>query len=859
MEHTTYFADLLLPLPLQGLFTYRIPHDFPKKISFGMRVVVSFGKNKLYSALVVNVHQKPPNKVNTKYVLDVIDDSPVVTEKQFAFWKWLSQYYMCNLGEVMAAALPSAMKIASETRVMIAPDYSGDFSILNEKEIKVVEALSYRDAMNVGEIANLLDVKKIIPIIKTLVEKGIVITDEEIRNPYKTKTETFIWLTPDYQKEENLHLLIDEMQKSIKNSKQIELLLAFIVLNREITNPSDEISFCKPILKNELLKRANAPSSRLNRMIEKGIFELKEVKVSRLEDYDSSETVDSILLSDAQQFAIEEIEKEFDGADSLRDHERTSSLEPSEKKVNRDVVLLHGVTGSGKTELYIKLIDKVLKEGRQVLYLLPEIALTSQIVNRLRKYFGDRVGVYHSRFNEYEKVEIWDRVLHHGQSIDGGNKYQLILGARSALLLPYSNLGLIIVDEEHDPSYKQLDPAPRYHARDGAIVLAANHQAKVLLGTATPSLESYFNVKSGKYGLVQLSERFAGSTLPEIWLVDMQETIRQKKMQGHFSHFLLENIRKALANSEQVIIFQNRRGFSLRLVCHTCQAMPSCKYCDVTLTYHKKSGLLKCHYCGYAIQKPDSCPECDSKDIEMKGFGTEKVEESLEEIFPEAQIVRMDMDTTRSKTAYQKIISDFENQKTNILVGTQMVTKGLDFDRVSVVGILNADNLISYPDFRAFERAYQLMAQVSGRAGRKLIPGKVIIQTGNPSHPALQYVVGNDYESMYQHQIAERSSYNYPPFCRLIKVTVKHKEEEAVNNAAALLTHLFRETLPAQILGPEFPLVARIQNLYLKDIWIKLPKDSHLEKNKQKIEQAINKLYVDYKFKRVRVIVNVDA
>lgn len=844
MERITYFADLLLPLPLPGFFTYRIPYDFSKEIAFGMRVVVPFGKSKFYSALVVKIHQDAPTQVNTKYILDVIDETPVITERQFLFWQWLAQYYMCHLGEVMLAALPSAMKITSETRIMISPEYSGDFSLLNEKEIKIVEALSYRDAMNVEEIGNVIDVKKVIPIIKTLVEKGVIITDEEIRNPYKSKKEIFVSLAPQLCEEENLHALLDELGKSKKNNKQVELLLAFLVLNRELNTLSESVDLSFPVPKNELLKRALAPASRLKLMAEKGIFELQEIKVSRLADYDSCKNVDTISLSDSQQKAMDEI-------NAVENHGRES--------LQKDVVLLHGVTGSGKTEIYIKLIDEMLTQGKQVLYLLPEIALTSQIVNRLRKYFGDRVGVYHSRFNEYERVEIWDRVLNNDPNVENGDKYQLILGARSALLLPYKNLGLIIVDEEHDASYKQVDPAPRYHARDSAIVLAGIHQAKVLLGTATPSLESYYNTQNGKFGLVELKERFDGSTLPEIWLVNTQESLRQKKMQGHFSHFLLQYIKEALEKKEQVIIFQNRRGFSLRLVCRTCQAMPSCKYCDVTLTYHKKSDLLKCHYCGYAIEKPDFCPECGSKDLEMKGFGTEKVEDVLAEIFPEAEIVRMDMDTTRSKSAYQKIITDFENQKTDILVGTQMVTKGLDFDRVSVVGVLNADNLISFPDFRAFERAYQLMTQVSGRAGRKKIPGKVIIQTANPTHPALQYVVGNDYQAMYHHQIAERIRFNYPPFSRLIKITLKHKDEETVNKAAEILAPLLRENFQGQVLGPEFPLVARIQNFYLKDFWIKLPKDHHLEKNKKKIESAIAKLHSDYSYKKVRVVINVDA
>ena len=837
MERITYFVDVLLPFPLPGLFTYRIPADFEKEIQFGMRVAVPFGKSKLHSALVIEVHTRVPNQVNIKYILELIDEKPVISREQFRLWQWISQYYMCHLGEVMAVALPSAFKLASETKIMLSPQFDGDLSIYNEKECQIVESLSYRFAMTVDEIAKVVEIKKIIPIIKTLIEKGAIITDEEIKNPYKPKTETRIALALPYTTEAAFYTLIDELGASKKSAKQVDLLLAFMMLLKEETPTGHKIDLSLSVAKQAFLKRAEMPSSRLDALIKKEVFKTEEIQISRLVAYDSSGEVESITLSSAQEQALRQIDEQF---------------------ALQKPVLLHGVTGSGKTELYIKLIDKVLAEGKQVLYLLPEIALTSQIVNRLRKYFGDKVGVYHSRFNEYERVEIWNRVLTQDTESVNADKYRLILGARSALLLPYHNLGLIIVDEEHDASYKQIDPAPRYHARDSAIMLASVHKANVLLGTATPSLESYYNAKQQKYGLVELTERFAGSVLPEIWLVDIVQSIRQKKMQGHFTQYLLDNIGEALQKKEQVIVFQNRRGFALRLFCNTCQAMPTCVHCDVTLTYHKRSELLKCHYCGYSIEVPETCPECKSKDIEMKGFGTEKIEDALAEHFPEAGITRLDLDTTRSKDAYQKIISDFENHKTDILVGTQMVTKGLDFDRVSVVGILNADNLISYPDFRAFERAFQIMSQVSGRAGRKQVPGRVIIQSYNTAHPALQYVVSNDYLSMYQHQLVERQQFKYPPIYRLIKLSLKHKEVDVVNPAAADLAHLLRKAFPNHVLGPEFPLVSRIQNLYLKDIWIKLPKDAHLEKNKIHLQQIIDHFKNTSSYKSVRVVVNVD-
>ncbi|MEG2070018.1 MAG: primosomal protein N', partial [Bacteroidales bacterium] len=690
----------------------------------------------------------------------------------------------------------------------------------------------------VNEIAKSIDIQKVIPIIKSLVDKDIVITDEEIKDPFKPKFETYLSLADPYNKDEaTLYALIDQLSSSKKTAKQADLILAFL-MNVKKDDKTGHFDLHSAVKKNELLKNSATSLSRLNTLIDKGIFLSKDHKISRLLEYNSQDSATNIELSDKQQLVFNEILDQF---------------------TQQDTVLLHGVTGSGKTEIYIKLIDKVLSEGKQVLYLLPEIALTSQIVNRLRKYFGDRVGVYHSRFNEYERVEIWNRVLQHDSNTHFNNKYQLILGARSSLLLPYKELGLIIVDEEHDASYKQMDPAPRYHARDSAIVLSSIHHGKTLLGTATPSLESYYNVEQNKYGLVRLTERFAASTLPDIWIVNLSESMKQKKMHGHFSQFLLDHMTEALEKQEQIILFQNRRGFSLRLYCNSCQTMPTCIHCDVTLTYHKNNHLLKCHYCGYAIEVPTVCPHCKSTDIEMKGFGTEKIEESISELFPHATIARMDLDTTRSKNSYQKIISDFENHKTDILVGTQMVTKGLDFNRVSVVGILNADNLISFPDFRSFERAFQILSQVSGRAGRKDIPGKVIIQSYQPEHPALQYVVANDFNTMYLHQMEERKQFNYPPVCRMIKLTLKHKDQEIVNRVSLALAPILRKQFPHMVLGPESPLVSKIQNYYLKDFWIKLPKNGQLDASKLSLQKTLFEFQSDQENKSVRIIITVDA
>ena len=784
----TYFADILLPLPLEATFTYRVPQELEGRVAFGVRVIVPFGRSKLYSGLVVRVHTEAPQEWATKYIVDVMDERPVVSERQFRLWQWMADYYLCTLGEVMAAALPSALKLASETKIKLHPDFSGDVTVLNPFELRIAEALTHREEMTVAEVAKAAQVQKILPVIKSMVEKRVIITDEEIRNPYKPKRETVVRLAEAYAAEAPFMALLDQLNGSSRTAPQADLLLSFMMLTRR----DGQYDFQAEVPKAQLLQAREVTPARLQTLLKKGVLVAEEHVISRLADISSLDEVASIQFTAPQQTALDQIHDSF---------------------AKNPVTLLHGVTGSGKTEIYIQLIDEVLKQGKQVLYLLPEIALTSQIVNRLRRYFGEKVGVYHSRFNEYERVEIWNRVLGQGSEVE--NKYQLILGARSALLLPYQNLGLIIVDEEHDPSYKQQDPAPRYHARDCAIVLAGMHHAPVLLGTATPSLESYYNVELGKYGLVQLTERFSRHQLPEIWVVNMSAATRQKQVQGIFSNFLIEKIGEALDKKEQVILFQNRRGYAVRMICHTCESMPTCKYCDVTLTYHKKTNLLKCHYCGYAIEVPHECPTCHSTDIEMKGFGTEKVEDTLAELFPQASIARMDLDTTRSKNSYQQIITDFEQHKTDILVGTQMVTKGLDFDRVSVVGILNADALVSFPDFRAFERAYQLLAQVSGRAGRKDVPGKVVIQSYQPNHPALKYVESNDFAAMYQSQIAERREYHFPPVARLVKITLKHPDEKVVAAAATALAGPLRQAFPGRVLGPEAPLVSRIQNYFL--------------------------------------------
>lgn len=828
----TFFVDVILPLPVEARFTYRVPQALNGQIAFGMRVIVPFGNNKLYAAVVERVHEEAPKQFSTKYVLDVIDERPVVSEAQYRLWQWISAYYMCTVGEVMAAALPSALRLASETKVKIHPEFDGDVTVLTPYEMNVMELLLHRETMTVAEVGKSLQVAKVMPIIKSLVDKHAVITDEEIRNPYKPKKEMVVRLASPYDQEPAFMELLDRLNAKSSTATQADTLLAFMMLTRE----GNRYHFDAAIPKSTLVHSEKINPSSLQTLLKKGILKSEEHVISRLVDI-SAENAAEVQLSVPQDNAYQQIKHSFG---------------------QFSVTLLHGVTGSGKTEIYIKLIDEVLKQGKQVLYLLPEIALTSQIVNRLRKYFGEKVGVYHSRFNEYERVEIWDRVLNGGEQDDSA-KYQLILGARSALLLPYKNLGLIIVDEEHDSSYKQVDPAPRYHARDAAVMLGQIHGAKVLLGTATPSVETYFNVQLHKFGLVELMQRYADSHLPDIYTVNMNLATKRHEVQGLFSHFLIEQMAMALERKEQIILFQNRRGYAVRMICHTCESMPKCQYCDVTLTYHKKTNLLKCHYCGYAIEVPRECPTCHSTDIEMKGFGTEQVEDTLADIFPEARIARMDMDTTRSKNAYQQIITDFEQHKTDILVGTQMVTKGLDFDRVSVVGILNADALISFPDFRAFERAFQLLSQVSGRAGRKEVPGKVVIQTFQPNHPALKYVETNDFAAMYHSQIEERLRFHLPPATRMVKITLKHPEEQTVLAAAMQLQGMLRGAFAGSVMGPAAPLVARIQNYFLQDFWLKLPRDHSLSSKKQLLAEILRQFKQLPDFKKVRCVVNVDA
>jgi len=828
MDRITLFADVLLPLPIVGTFTYRVPYDLNEFIEVGHRVSVQFGRKRIYSGLVKRIHTEVPKEHIPKYIITLLDEKPIVNSIQLRFWEWMAAYYMSTEGEVMSAALPSAFKLASESKVVLSPTFIPDFDILNTFEYQVTEALIEKKKLSVDEISKLVGYQKVLPLLKTMIEQRIIVMEEELKDIYKPKIIKFISISEELTDESKLQEIMDEL--GVRAHKQLELLMTFIAM---VGLPLTEE---KSVKQSDLLKKSGGSQSAIKSLLDKNILISNSKPVSRFEDGGNDEINSKLELSSHQSYAHNSILQSF---------------------VDHNVVLLHGVTSGGKTEVYIKLIADTIASGKQVLYMLPEIALTTQIINRLRKYFGDEVGVYHSRYNNNERAEVWNNIA--GRDDDKiHKKYSIILGPRSSLFLPYDNLGLIIVDEEHDNSYKQFDPAPRYNARDAAIYLATLHDAKVLLGSATPAIESYYNAKSGKYGLAEITERYGGVKLPKVAVVNLMEEKKRRMMKSHFSSVLLKNMHDAIEIGHQVILFQNRRGFSLRIECDVCHWVPQCKNCDVTLTYHKYSELLKCHYCGYSTTVPPACGDCGNTGLKMQGFGTEKVAEDLSLLMPDVKIDRMDLDTTRSKNAFTRIITDFEDKRTDILTGTQMVTKGLDFDNVQVVGVLSADNMLSFPDFRAHERSFQLMAQVSGRAGRKDKQGMVIIQAWKPNHPILKDVVNHDYISMYLRQLAERKKFNYPPYYRLIIIKMKHKKAEILNEGAAVLTRDLREQFGKLVYGPEYPLVGRVRNYYIKQTLLKIPKGLNLGEVKNNIHKSLIRTKSIAKYRSMIVQFDVD-
>lgn len=823
-ERKTLFADVILPVPIRKEFTYRIPFELNDKIIAGCRVIVPFGRSKLVTGIVTSVHENIPSDYQARFIEYILDEQPIITAHQYKFWQWISNYYMAPIGDVMNAALPANFKLASETKVVLHPDFNFNPKFFTEREQEIIETLEIRESLDLKEISEILGIKTIQPIIKALIDKKAVISLEELNEKFTPKTATYVILSEQYKKEETLNEFVQELEGSTASEKQLQALLTLLSEG----NYSNEN--CEPV-ERKLLIDSGISLSSLNTLEKKGAIEQVKLEVSRFEEQvDGTDQFKE--LSEGQKIALENIEESF-----------------SENKV----ALLHGVTGSGKTEIYVQLIQEQLDQGKQVLFLLPEIALTTQLIQRLSSYFGDQIGVYHSKFNQNERVEIWNHVLNNDP-----NKFRIILGARSSVFLPFRDLGLIIVDEEHESTFKQYDPSPRYNARDSAIVLANIHKANVILGSATPSMESYFNALEGKYTLVPLKERFGNLLMPEILCANVAKERRQKSMQSDFTSYLIDNTREALNLGEQVIFFQNRRGYTPLWMCEICNWTPMCKNCDVSLTYHKHSNSLKCHYCSYTINPVGTCAACGSNRLKMIGFGTEKIEDELSLIFPEKSIKRLDLDTTRSKNAYADILNDFANGKIDILIGTQMVSKGLDFDNVNLVGILDADMLLNRPDYRAFERSFQLMTQVAGRAGRRSKRGKVIIQTGDPDHWVIQKVHEHDYEGFYKQEIIERKNYFYPPFYKIIVITLKHKDQHKIDSAANELAGELKAIFKERILGPEYPIVKRINNQYLKQITIKIEREASDKKVKERLQQIIDSFYSVPSNKPIRVIIDVD-
>lgn len=812
----TIFVEVILPLAISKTYTYRVPFEMGMLVEVGKRVVVQFGKSKIYTAIIYKVSEIPPALYEAKYIIDVLDDEPIVNHFQLALWKWISDYYLCYLGEVMQAALPAALKLASETRITLNHSADFDKDSLSDKEFLILDALDLHSELRVSDISKLLGQKTVFPLLRSLFDKNIIVISEEITEKFKPRKKAFITLNTFYNDQVNRKALFEILERA---PKQLELLLAYYKLEKHQAD----------ISKADLIETSGSSAAVLKSLLEKGIFFQEDKIISRL-SIEEIETFLKFELNEAQENALKHVQQEFS---------------------DKDVVLLYGETSSGKTQIYIRLIEQMLHEEKQTLYLLPEIALTTQVIERLREYFGNQVGIYHSKFNDAERAEVWHKVLK--------GEYKMVLGARSSIFLPFQNLGLIIVDEEHESSYKQYDPAPRYHARDTAIYLAHLHKAKVVLGSATPSLESFYNARTKKYGFVTLKGRFGGVQSPLIEVVSIAEETKRKTMQSHFTSVLINEITGALARKEQVILFQNRRGYTPVLLCTTCGYTPKCINCDVSLTFHKSSAKLHCHYCGYKQEVLNACPACGSTKIEQKGFGTEKIEDELQLLFENARIARMDLDATRTRNSFQLLLNDFEEGRIDILVGTQMVAKGLDFGNVTTIGIISADSMLKYPDFRAFERSFQMLSQVSGRAGRRAKQGKVVIQAYDTFHRVISQVIRNDYQEMFDTEILERRNFHYPPLYRLIQLDVKHKDLSKLVTIAASLAGILRSQFADRILGPEAPLVGRIRNYYIQTILIKVEKEGvSIQKIKDALRGILTSFDADTANKGVYVQIDVD-
>lgn len=831
-DRITLFADVILPLPLPKLYTYRVPFELNDQVVIGGRVIVQFGAKRTLSCIVAAVHETPPKDYQAKYILEFIDETPVVTQPQLKLFRWMADYYLCTLGEVINAALPAALKLNSESRVQLHPVWlntdEADRYPLSEQEQKVVAALLDGEegkSMTFTEVGDVLGIASFHKVIKSLMHKETIFLFEHLADKYSPKVVKKVRLAHHYVAEAALEGLFAQLAS---RAKQLDVLMRYL---QKVPVYQNEHANHNGIEKAYLSSAPHLSPSAVNTLIKNGVLEQFDVIVSRFPLDDATEANMHFRLSETQQAAHDDILDQFN---------------------TKDIVLLHGVTGAGKTEIYIELIRQALDGGGQVLYLLPEIALTAQIVTRLMRVFGSRLGVYHSKFSDNERVEVWNGVL--------SGRFQVVVGVRSSVFLPFDNLALLIVDEEHESSYKQYDPAPRYNAREVALMMANFQGAKTLLGSATPSVETYYQTRTGRYGLVSLTKRYGEAGLPEIELVDTRKARESKTLLNHFTPELMAEMESKLAQKEQIILFQNRRGYAPFINCLDCGWIPKCTNCAVSLSYHKQAHELRCHYCGHHDRMPVQCPACGSRNIKTVGFGTEKIEDDLKVMLPQANVQRMDLDTTRAKNSYQQIISDFEQQNTNVLVGTQMVTKGLDFANVSLVGIINADSIIHYPDFRAHERAFQMFVQVSGRAGRKGKKGKVIIQTADPQQVIFDKVIRNDYLEFYEYEILQRREHGYPPFMRIIRLTVKHMDQLLCERAAMLLTGELVERLGREaVLGPEAPYIFRIRNFYLQEITIKLSREhTVLRAAKADILDAINLIRDQKDYKQARFVADVD-
>jgi primosomal protein N' (replication factor Y) len=823
MAEPDLYAQVILPLAVQGMYTYAVPEAYQKKISRGSRVLVSFGKKRMYSAIVYALHHQRPEEFKPKNILDLLDEEPMVGEEQLQLWDWMSSYYMCSHGEVMRAALPSGLRPESESKVQFNPGYE-DEGVLDSHERLLLEVVKDEGELSVGELQLSGISRNPMTILKHLVDLGAVEVNEFIRYTVTPKTISYLRFAEPYRTEQALHSLLDQLTRAPKQRELVERILDLTDTTRIKQAPS--------VRRREVAQNPGA-SGALRALVKKGILE---------------------------QFEKEELGQEpdpdVDGRPihSLNQEQKAALTTIREQFASQQTVLLHGVTSSGKTELYIHLIREMLDQNKQVLYMLPEIALTTQIIGRIRQVFGHRVGVYHSRYSDSERVHVYRNLL----GLTDDPSYSVVIGVRSAIFLPFRNLGLILIDEEHETTYKQHDPAPRYHARDTAQVLALYHNARVLMGTATPSFESLYNARSEKFGYVKLENRFGRVEAPEMVVANIKEAIKRKQMLSHFTPQLARAIREALSLGEQIILFQNRRGYSHYIVCNECGHIPRCGRCDVSLTYHRISGKLECHYCGHKENMPPGCPSCGETHMSMKGFGTEKIEDELPLVFEGIRVGRLDTDTTRSMVRTSKMIRNFEEGKLDVLIGTQMLSKGLDFSHVSLVGVLDADQMLYFPDFRAFERSYQLISQVSGRAGRRKTRGKVIIQTMDPDHPVIRYILAQDHEGLYRDQMEERQLFGYPPFKRMIRISLRHKIPSILDGAADLVTKELKDIFAERVLGPQYPPVRKTHNYFTKQIILKIEREASFEKARELLKEVLDKLAGNEIFRSVRIAIDVD-